>query len=381
MQKKHPIDQLFKQGLSDPDIPFDQRDWEMLEKKLVPAKKMRTAALLWAGSAVAASLVIAAIWLFDSGAHLQDSSMVNRRQDVGQWRPDKPEVQTRGEQQANDASLSHASPVALPAAKKVQAPQKADTIVNRPAIANLPMPQVMGRSQHAIPIPSRLILPESLTIDTSATEPPLSLSWHQKKQAGLTLTVAAAPDLSGTSLLTGKLSSNIGILAAYQLNDRFRISTGVWYAKKIYQADFGAYRPSNGWPSYGNRPELVDADCRVLDIPINVDYILKRSSNAAWFVSGGLSSYIMLSEAYKFTYPGDEHHYPQKYKVRNENRHFLGVANIGVGYQRRLSPAFGITVQPFVKVPLSQIGQGNIKLYSTGVAISADIDLTTRAKR
>src|SRR5690606_17509722 len=116
--------------------------------------------------------------------------------------------------------------------------------------------------------------------------------------------------------------------------------------------------------------------CRVIDIPLTVNYTWRQRPQSSWFLSAGLSSYVMLSETYLFRYAGYGDTY--QYRIENENRHPLGIGNLSVGYRRQLSPTLSVTVQPFVKVPLTGIGNGNLKLYSTGVTLSADVDLSRK---
>ena len=400
MKDKHPIDKLFKNGLSDPDIPFDEKDWETLQKKLNAPKRRSMVKLMWIGGAVAASFVIAAIALFYDNAPsnggvnplsleqpLPPAVADEEHLDKMSLETDKETRETATSERSHTQQryLQHGTlpddylPKRIEENTSHQDKNKYFTQISSIKLAQTTSAKKPFDGQ------SDPIYPKAvhITPPMDVVEPPLEqdLIVDTKTSSRFTLAVAAAPDLSGTAPLNGRLGGNVGLLVTYNLNARFRINTGAWYARKLYQADFAAYRPLEGWPAYRDMPATVDADCRVLDIPINLDYTFKQHNHASWFLSGGVSSYIMLSEVYDFTYPGNEHHYPQQYKVRNENRHILGVVNLGVGYQRKFNPSIGITVQPFVKIPLSNIGHGNIKLYSTGVVLSADIDLTRRTKR
>ncbi|WP_257670406.1 PorT family protein [Parapedobacter tibetensis] len=383
MRDKHPIDDLFKKGLSDPNIPFDAKDWKALEKKLAPPKNRNIAKLLWIGGAVAASLVIGMIWLFYDGREsvtttnntVSNESPITKQTEQADEKsddktddtPDSPTIAQQRvptndildlahENRFGDLRTSKLLPVGrlfLPNGSYTGKLHDGKGVVQHTGIAALP---------------ATVLRSEAVVSDVPASP----------KHTGWSLSIMAAPDVSGMSPVSGKLSGNIGITAAYQLSNRIGISGGILYAKKRYQADFDSYRPDGGWPAYTYRPDLVDADCRVLDIPINMTYTLKRHGNATWFLSGGVSSYIMLNETYDFISSGNGYPYSRRYEVNNENQHIFGIANIAVGYQHKFTNALGITVQPFVKVPLNNIGQGNIKLYSTGVSISADIDLTRR---
>src|SRR5690606_12302960 len=80
------------------------------------------------------------------------------------------------------------------------------------------------------------VTPPAITSRAAANSPqPRSGSVPRK---GWAFSVIAAPDWSGAQPLSGKLSSNIGLLATYRVNDWLSLSGGALYARKIYQADF-----------------------------------------------------------------------------------------------------------------------------------------------
>ncbi len=75
MDKENEIDQLFKRGLDDPEIPFNEMDWEKMERKLDAAQKKKRIIPLWlyTGSGIAAALVIFLFWLFSTPAHIDQT--------------------------------------------------------------------------------------------------------------------------------------------------------------------------------------------------------------------------------------------------------------------------------------------------------------------
>jgi hypothetical protein len=53
----------------------------------------------------------------------------------------------------------------------------------------------------------------------------------------------------------------------------------------------------------------------------------------------------------------------------NENQHWFSVLNLQATYARRLNSRLSIHVQPFVKIPVSDIGQYKVRLQSYGMAL------------
>lgn len=86
----------------------------------------------------------------------------------------------------------------------------------------------------------------------------------------------------------------------------------------------------------------------------------------------GLSSYLMLKEKYdleykSYNYGGNA--YGNSLEVQNKNKHYLNIVNLGIGYERVLTDRLSLQVEPYLKLPLSGIGEGNITLKSAGAFV------------
>ena len=112
---------------------------------------------------------------------------------------------------------------------------------------------------------------------------------HQARK--LTLSVLAAPDYNGVNNLNNaSLGDNFGLLVTFQIAKNWSLSTGGVYAKKLYETGFGNYNPSkNIWDEY--YPKSVNADCRVLDIPLNISYSLVAGKNTT--ISFGSGNFVV----------------------------------------------------------------------------------------
>lgn len=187
-----------------------------------------------------------------------------------------------------------------------------------------------------------------------------------------------SPDVSAINLgETSQVGSKAAIGLEYFILPRLSIQTGVIFSNKLYEATGESYKPYPGyWKKYPV-PKSIDAQCDVLDIPINLRYYAVNFPRSRVFISGGVSSYLMLTEDYVYNYPGGYGQKPSTYKYseRNENRHYFKVANVSLGYERLLSKRWALQVEPFVKMPVAGVGFGNIKLSTTGVFVSLNYQL------
>jgi hypothetical protein len=190
---------------------------------------------------------------------------------------------------------------------------------------------------------------------------------HQYRK--LALSVLAAPDYNGVNNLNNaSIGNDFGLMVTFKISKNWSVSTGGVYAKKLYETGFSNYNPTkNIWDEY--YPKSVNADCRVLDIPLNISYKFFNRKNTSISLGSGISSYIMLREDYRFSYVEQDAETAVAYHVVNENQHWLSVLNFQATFEQRLNSRVGIGLQPYMKIPLSNIGFAGVKLQSLGMAV------------
>ncbi len=283
----------------------------------------------------------------------------------------KPKIQNQSQQPNSQAILNNHSPrealssQANPSDQDLALGNSESRTIVKGSLDLLPPkpPHIKWMVTEAI---SKVEVPAQEVSETPITDP---------KLARWSLGFGYAPDLSlvGFSEVT-KPGTNVAFNIDYKLNARWSIQTGATIAKKNYIADGEDYSPPAGFWDYGRIPDQADATCTVIDIPINVRYYFGQ--NRRWYAATGLSTYLMLRENYDYVYRG---YYPgaiDNWSVRNENRHFLGVYNLSIGYQKQVANRWFIEVEPFIKAPISGIGFGQVNLWSTGTLFSLRYRLT-----
>ena len=203
------------------------------------------------------------------------------------------------------------------------------------------------------------------------------------------LSVIASSDLNGvnSSFQQTKIGGNFGAMFSVTFK-KWTISTGAQYDYKPYLTNFDNYHTAYKFPT---DPSSVKADCRMLDIPVNVNYQVYRQKANSITIGTGLSSYFMLREDYQFNYDnaysGSYGYYggatpsgPSHYTVVNRNHNILSVLNIDATYTHQINSKFGITIQPYTKVPLSDVGASQVRLQSTGVAFGINWNINAPSK-
>lgn len=162
----------------------------------------------------------------------------------------------------------------------------------------------------------------------------------------------------------------LGLMAEYRISKKWSIQSGLSYSVKNYAA-LGEEYDTSTWPG-GRSDNLVSAlaRCLVLDIPINVRRYFQVKNGNQWFVSSGVSTYLMLSEDYNYEYATQNPNWSPTAQVRGENNHYFGIANFSVGYETPISKKLGLALEPFMKLPLTGIGQGKVKFLSFGANVA-----------
>ena len=164
----------------------------------------------------------------------------------------------------------------------------------------------------------------------------------------------------------------IGLHADYHFAKKFSTSIGVNFTSKEYVAMGESYDAPRGfWSRSRNSgevvvPETVKADCNVLEIPISFSYFTNGYRNKGFYISAGLSSFIMLTENYQYRYTDIDNSLRQQWGTLNENQHLFSNAEFAFGYQIPFTNHSSLMVGPYLQLPISGIGHGNIDVLSLG---------------
>ncbi|MBK6633904.1 MAG: hypothetical protein IPG38_05950 [Chitinophagaceae bacterium] len=106
----------------------------------------------------------------------------------------------------------------------------------------------------------------------------------------------------------------------------------------------------------------------VYEIPVTFQYNLFTKPKTVYYLSAGISSYLMKTEDYDFTVVRNNtvYTYPYYYK---KNSHLLAALHITAGVEKKMLNKLYLQVAPFVNIPLNGVGEGKIKLYTTGLNV------------
>ncbi|RZM20566.1 MAG: PorT family protein, partial [Pedobacter sp.] len=110
--------------------------------------------------------------------------------------------------------------------------------------------------------------------------------------------------------------TNVGVLLEYRLAPRWSVQTGIIQSTKIYRASATDYELSDYYKKGAYTiPQGADGQCKMLDIPLNIRYDILLRPRAdgrlpnRWFITGGVTSYIIEREKYVYQYTGRQVNY------------------------------------------------------------------------
>jgi hypothetical protein len=403
------LDDFFRKQSENPDIPYQEADWERLRRKLDAPPEINGAKRgnqgWWIG--LLALIVISGAglgWKYwgEENAYSKNttgkfpSNLVFDSSNMGISN----EIQKVDEADHPITKDSLAAQVAVPTSDPMPQPTNGLTQLkeqpsNQEAPINSKSPAFGSSNRVTVAVPvkhykiapieaSQDIQPLSLYLVTGDQKQqiPENLPKDTKKQTHISgpkadkntiegsrfyTTLTLAPDVSALRIkdIQG-LGNSIGLNLEYFIHPTISINAGAMYVFKTYQAGDGY---STG---YVPTPTHVNGSCWVLDIPLNLRYYAFDQRLSRWYMTGGLSSYLMLREKYDLEYQSYNYGgstYGNRLEVQNKNKHYLTIINLGIGYERTLTDRLSLQVEPYLKLPIKGIGEGDITLKSAGAFV------------
>jgi len=195
------------------------------------------------------------------------------------------------------------------------------------------------------------------------------LNTRNNNEKGFYAAIMFGVDMSSVHFQSVKSGATTGFIIGYAFNQKWSIESGLlWDTKRVY--DDGSYfNPPGYTPTNGVTIIAVNGKSRLYELPVNMKYTI-ISGKHNLFATTGISSYLMRTENYDYEYtqtnqPGG-HNYLSYTK---ETKNWFSVANFSIGYTHKLGGNGSIRVEPYLKVPLTNLGTANMPIMSTGLSI------------
>jgi len=202
-----------------------------------------------------------------------------------------------------------------------------------------------------------------------AVAQPAGKNINRYNEKGLYAGISIGADLSSIHFQSVKSGATKGLIVGYAFNEKWSIESGIYWDKKRFYDDGSYFNPPGYAPTSGTRVVAVNGTTRMYEWPLNVKYSIVPGKHGL-FTTAGLSSYYMRRENYDYEYiqnnqPGG-HNY---LSYDNETNNWFSVANFSIGYSHKLGATATFRIEPYLKVPIKNLGVGNMPIMSTGLNI------------
>ena len=397
--QKDRLEEFFKKNARNPEIPFNEADWTklnvLLDKEMpVSHNPFSGVRKLWILPFLATILFIG--WLLwpeqdpRSGELANDPTTAREIEErinqspIGSMQqyaiPDK--EQTSSPLPGNSQKDGTASGFSLPNNRTFQS----SAVTKDPISSGNKINQKSGYvvSENGADF-SRLyedsqlhflfpIAPSS-SIELQATEvtglSTLEQQQKIKKSSGFIIGLGYSPDFStvGIDNFTAP-GARWKVYAEYNYKNMISLSTGIEYVANKYKASGDEYHPPYQYWYGGAKPTEAYGECIMIDIPLNLRYQVYTRGRHQLFISAGASTYYILSEDYYFDYDQNDPNLPTHWSTDKMSVYPFSIVNASIGYEYHLRGRGSLQVEPFIKIPTTGIGWGNVDLYTFGAYFS-----------
>lgn len=208
-----------------------------------------------------------------------------------------------------------------------------------------------------------------------ATPTPIQRKGGLYINRSLQIGAVVAPDFSSVHSMSGdKPGSTIGLTADYQFAHHWYVGSGLLFSRKNFAAAPQNFHPPQGYDSLNGMTQnnmdninFVKGSFTMLEIPLNLRYDFSVTGNTVFFATAGLSSYLMMSENCDFYYQRWGRPMTQSKNYHDQPNYLFSALNLSVGVEMGVSNTLSVLVAPYVKVPVRNIGFGQVDLSSVGI--------------
>ncbi|OQX80887.1 MAG: hypothetical protein B6D64_02660 [Bacteroidetes bacterium 4484_276] len=224
---------------------------------------------------------------------------------------------------------------------------------------------------------------------------------RQKQKVRLGLELASFTNYSSEDIVPN-MNYGAGVVAQIPIKNRFSFNAGLIVS--MYNIEFSDNEKVmdnvEGGTVFGdsiiaasnadfavfkeNFPDVLPSEMILtgLDIPINFQYQFIRRKSSGFFVELGFSSLLYLSETYSYTFVtlSENPNINGEYEVEEtatedisgpgpKTFDFAKLINFSIGVDYRLSNRLGLTINPYLKYPVSTLSSGDMKFGSGGLKL------------
>jgi hypothetical protein len=203
---------------------------------------------------------------------------------------------------------------------------------------------------------------------------------HQKSlhlNRSLNIGFSFGPDYTNAGgIANNQIGNNIGLTLGYYLTDKISINTGMIYSNRFYWSEAHNYffrqtpnvPPTTNATSFAAPPPIdyINGASNIWEMPLTLRYDFAHHNKTKFFANAGLSSYFMMKQTYIYFLHSGQNQLAYKISDNQQVNYWFGIADISAGFEAEIGKGFSFQAEPFLKLPLRNMGMEDLKLTSYG---------------
>lgn len=189
------------------------------------------------------------------------------------------------------------------------------------------------------------------------------------QEKGFYAGVTVGLDMSTVKLQSVQTGRNQGLVVGYAFNNHWSIESGLLWNKKRFYDNGSNFKPDDYTPNPSVNITGVNCVSQLYEWPVSVRYNILPGAHKL-FAAAGLSSYYMKKETYNLEYEWNgQGGYNEYDEYSNATKNWFSVASFSMGYSQKLGSFGSFRVEPYLKLPLRDLGVCNMRVTSMGLNV------------
>ncbi len=215
------------------------------------------------------------------------------------------------------------------------------------------LPEIVGSRDSSMSVPA----------DSSVSHPTNSKQELAGRQLKSAILLGSGLSTGQSNLITAP-GFRIGGSLSWTMKGKHEIGFGIAYNRMNFilrSGEFGTHIGITRQP-----PSQLSANLDLIELPLFYSRYFRRRTSSAWFVRGGLHSYLYLREQYRFTYnsviglPGS----PENWTVKSLRSQWISNIELSLGYQHKIKDKGYLEISPYINSRVLEFMgavRGNVK--------------------
>ena len=213
---------------------------------------------------------------------------------------------------------------------------------------------------------------------------------NTKRSHSFTIAAIAGTNINSVSFnKSSRAGFDYGFLAGYKLSPKFEIKTGVIFSRKYFATtgkNISFDSAKLNLPSY-SKISLEDATgyCRFVEIPVMLYYSFAAKRKTSFYAGAGFSINKMRMENIDYTFVVNTNtivHRNHTNAYHSADGYSASItSNFSFGLKQKLSHKWSIAFEPYLKIPLTDVNNSDLKLTTFGTSASLIFNLPNKKKK